>query len=150
MGIVLALLFARGKGFVDAIDPGTDGVCNRAGIWITRRIASSMGLDVRVTEGFSPHDLAYAVRPSLAYDVAFVDGLHTNEQLTLDVSGIEPYMAEKAVLLLHDIFHSEMHTAVEHATSSWRRHVIRGKAYRNLLGTVLLHRGFPPEHFADL
>ena len=151
--IFLALLFTDvggGGGFVDAIDPGPEGACRRAGAWITRKIAAGVGLDVKVTEGFSPYDIPYAVRPHASYDIGFIDGLHTIEQLSLDLSGIEPFMAKKAILVLHDVLLFELQSVVERASLDWGRHVIKGKAYKNFVGTVLLHRGFPVEWFADL
>ena len=93
---------------VDVIDAEVEGEDNRRGSELTRRIASKYYPNVRLTIGFSPHDLAKAVRPGLmrdlhGYDLVFVDGLHTDEQQLKDFRGIIPYLSNQTVIVFHDV-----------------------------------------------
>jgi len=146
--ILLGVLFSSGGGSVDAIDAEMEGGCNKMGSYVTRRIALANHLDVKLTNGFSPHDVPAAMRFA-QYDLAFIDGQHTVPQLLADFAAVEPYMAEKAFIVLHDVGYCDLWAAVGDLPLSWGRKLIRGVRYKNLLGTVLLHRGFPAGYFED-
>jgi predicted O-methyltransferase YrrM len=149
--VVLALLFARGGvGFVDVLDAEAEGDCNSLGTYLTRKIVAEESFAVNLTLGFSPWDVPKAVTRRTKYALAFIDGRHTNDQLLMDFVAIERHLARAAVVVLHDVGTYEMHASVARISSRWHRHVPRGWAYKNLLGTVLLHRGFAPGTFADL
>ena len=76
------------------------------------------------------------------YDIAFIDGLHTDEQVLLDFEAVQPHMAPKSVIVLHDVDLYKMRGGVERMSTKWQRHRVRGQAYKSTLGTMLLHRGF--------
>ncbi|CAE7674180.1 unnamed protein product [Symbiodinium sp. CCMP2592] len=152
---VLGHLFAEkgAGGLVDAID-AEQNACGHAGSWLTRRVAAAQGLDVQVTKGISPEDVSAAMR-SGQYDLAFVDGLHETEQMMMDFGAIEPYMASAAVVVFHDALLFELQeTLLAHfqprATTDWSLHMVRGCAYKNLVGTMVLHRGFPVDAVESL
>jgi predicted O-methyltransferase YrrM len=93
---------------VDAIDAEVEGLDNKRGSELTRLIASKYYPNVRLTIGFSPQDLAKAVRPGLmrdlrGYDLVFVDGLHTDEQQLKDFRGMVPYLSDRTVVVFHDV-----------------------------------------------
>eukprot|EP00929_Paragymnodinium_shiwhaense_P102451 TRINITY_DN65642_c0_g1_i2.p1 TRINITY_DN65642_c0_g1~~TRINITY_DN65642_c0_g1_i2.p1 ORF type:complete len:412 (-),score=18.64 TRINITY_DN65642_c0_g1_i2:46-1281(-) len=144
--LVVAMLFKDG-GAVDALDGEAEGACVKAGSWFTRRIARDAGLDVQLTVGLSPGDVSQARRFD-RYQLAFIDGLHTNEQFLLDFRAVEPYMTEAAVVVCHDVGVYALEKALRQLPKSWHLHWIRGRRYRNLAGTVLLHRGFAAGTFA--
>jgi predicted O-methyltransferase YrrM len=97
--------------YVDAIDAEIEGSENRLGSDLTMAIAKKQFPGVRLTIGFSPQDLPKACRFA-AYDFVFIDGLHTNEQLIADFSGVNGRREKNSVVYLHDIGMAKM-------TSAW-------------------------------
>jgi hypothetical protein len=87
---------------VDAIDAEVEGSQNRLGSELTRRIADSLFPGVRLTVGFSPVDLPKACRFD-RYELIFIDGHHTNDQLIADFKGIMERRAKECVVVLHDV-----------------------------------------------
>jgi predicted O-methyltransferase YrrM len=146
--IVLSYLFKEGT--VDAIDAETEGDCNALGSYISRKVAETAGLNFRLTVGFSPDDVPKAFTPGIKYDIAFVDGEHTNEQVVADFFAIEPRLALRSVVILHDVGYKALHKGVAALPTEWKRHVVKGQFYKNLVGTVLLHRGYPRSFFDGL
>uniref|UniRef100_A0A7S4UR10 Uncharacterized protein n=1 Tax=Alexandrium monilatum TaxID=311494 RepID=A0A7S4UR10_9DINO len=151
--VVLGLLFARklgaGSGLVDVIDSETEAGCNHVGSLITRSIANASDLDIALSVGLSPRDVPHTMRAP-AYDLAFIDGEHTERQLQLDFGAVAPRLAARAAVVLHDVGFFGLHAAVAGLPPEWRRHPVRGRSYKNLVGTVLLHRGFPAGTFDHL
>ena len=96
---------------VDAIDAECEGAENARGSELTRRIAASNYPNVSLTIGYSPQDLRRAMR-SPSYQLAFVDGLHTPEQMVADYLGLEPFLDEASVVVFHDV-------ALCRMTSAW-------------------------------
>ncbi len=86
---------------VDAIDAETS-MGSDDGTALTRRVADKLGLDVRVTKGFSPQDLDSACRRK-KYSLVFVDGEHTNEQIVKDFEGIADRLTDRCVVFFHDV-----------------------------------------------
>jgi len=155
--IVLGLLFGQrgvgdgggaGGGRVDAVDAEVEGGCNHVGTLLTRTIANSSRLDLQVTIGLSPQNVAAAMF-SDRYDLALIDGDHTNAQIQRDFAAVEPRLAPRAVVVLHDIGFFDLDLGVARLPLQWHRHVVRGRFYKNLVGTVLMHRGFSPGTFGD-
>lgn len=97
--LLLATFLSPGP--TDAIDAETSRNSD-AGSELTRRVAERLGLDVRVTHGFSPQDLDAACR-SERYGYVLIDGDHTNEQIVLDFEGIKDRLADRCVVYLHDV-----------------------------------------------
>lgn len=86
---------------LDAIDAETS-MGSDSGTELTRRVAERLGLDVRVTTGFSPQDLDAACRFD-SYGFVMIDGEHTDEQILLDFQGIAHRCAERCIVFLHDV-----------------------------------------------
>lgn len=86
---------------VDAID-AESSMGSSEGTALTHRVAQRLGLDVQVTKGFSPQDLASACRHE-KYTLVFIDGEHTNEQIVKDFQAIKDRLAENCVVFLHDV-----------------------------------------------
>jgi len=150
--IILGLLFARkGLGSVDVIDAEVEDNCTTVGSSLTRSLANHSGLDVQLTAGFSPQDVTSAMRFQ-TYDVAFIDGLHTNEALAADWAAVEPHLARDSpvAVVLHDVGVAALHETVHKISSGWSHAMPLGWAHKNLLGTTVLHRGFPAGAFRDL
>eukprot|EP00929_Paragymnodinium_shiwhaense_P055424 TRINITY_DN27764_c0_g1_i1.p1 TRINITY_DN27764_c0_g1~~TRINITY_DN27764_c0_g1_i1.p1 ORF type:complete len:412 (+),score=70.53 TRINITY_DN27764_c0_g1_i1:147-1382(+) len=142
--LLLAKLFPQGA--VDAIDAETELECAPAGSWLTRRMAAAAGLNVQLTAGTSPGDVPKAMRAP-QYDLAFIDGYHSNEQLLLDFHAVEPYMLDKSVIVLHDVGFMAMEKGLSQIPRTWQRYWTRGRRYKNMAGTVILSRGYPEGHF---
>jgi predicted O-methyltransferase YrrM len=90
---------------VVAIDSG-DCENSIEGLELTNRMAASAGLNkLRALKGVSPRDTTAIVDAELngRVDFAFIDGLHTNEQIFLDFLAISHRAAEDAVYLFHDV-----------------------------------------------
>jgi predicted O-methyltransferase YrrM len=96
--------------YVDAIDAEVEGRENRLGSLLTMEIAGEDFPGVRLTKGFSPQDLPKACRFD-AYDFLFIDGLHTNEHLIADFSGIRDRRNKNSVVYLHDVGIAKMEAA---------------------------------------
>ena len=130
------------KAYTGAVSrPRRPGRAGRRGLGTATRRPAALG-NVLDTETRSPC--------FLRYDLAFIDGLHTNDQVTKDFFAIEPYLADRAVVVLHDVGFFNLHSGVATFPSEWRRHVPRGRSYKNLMGTVVVERGFPAGFFAGL
>ena len=87
---------------IDAIDAEVEGSQNRLGSELTRRIADSLFPGVRLTVGFSPEDLPKACRFD-RYDLIFIDGQHTDDQLVADFKGVRERRGKECVVYLHDV-----------------------------------------------
>lgn len=87
---------------LDAIDGEGLGEQSRIGAALTRRVAERLGVDLQLTHGFSPQDLPRAMRFD-QYGLAFVDGLHTDEQIVEGFRGIADRLADRAAVYFHDI-----------------------------------------------
>lgn len=92
---------------IDVIDAEVEGEDNKRGSEITRIISKKHYPNVRLTIGFSPQDTPKAIRPEIksqgGYDLVFIDGLHTDEQIIKDFDGIMPFLAPKCVVAIHDV-----------------------------------------------
>eukprot|EP00415_Alexandrium_ostenfeldii_P002574 UN2574 len=82
-----------------------------------------------------------------AYDLAFIDGEHSRRQVLLDFAVVAPRMSPSAAVVLHDVGAFDLHDAAAALPAEWQRQTVHGRYYKNLVGTVLLHRGFPPGTF---
>jgi predicted O-methyltransferase YrrM len=87
---------------IDVIDAEAEGSDNARGSEVTRKIAQSHFPTVRLTTGFSPQDISKACRVS-KYQMAFIDGLHTNEQMVKDFIGLSPFLDDQCVVVFHDV-----------------------------------------------
>lgn len=102
---VLADLFPSAT--VDVIDAEVEGQDNALGSTLTRTIAAKWFPNVRLTTGFSPQDVKRASRCS-SYQLVFIDGLHTNEQMYSDFVGLQSMFDSRCVVVFHDVAICEM------------------------------------------
>jgi len=126
---------------IDVIDAEIEGEDNRRGSELTRQIADRYYPGVRLTIGFSPKDTPRAVRKQIietaaGYELVFIDGLHTNEQIIKDFEGIAPYLAPSCFIVIHDV-------GLAHLQSGFKK--IREKA--SISGFNLFIRRLPWTHF---
>jgi hypothetical protein len=128
---------------VDVIDAEVEGAHNRVGSELTRRIIASDFTNVQLTVGFSPGDLGNAMRLP-KYQFAFIDGLHTNEQMLADFRGVIPYLDESAVVVFHDVAISEMMPAwgqvkAEASSAGFNAYEVAFTQF----GATVISRGYP-------
>lgn len=126
--LALGLLLPRGK--VVAMDMAPDPAM-RDGLALTNRVASRHGLPVRAVQGTSPQDVAAIVDAELdgTVDLAFIDGLHTNEQVVRDYVAVRAKATPDAVFLFHDVALFDMHAGMAEIGK------IAGRTPKLLLGT---------------
>lgn len=93
---------------IDAIDAETSNGSDEGSV-LTRRVCDRLGLDVRITKGFSPEDLDNACRRE-RYSFVLIDGEHTNEQIVKDFIGISDRLSDRCVVFLHDVGLRDMDT----------------------------------------
>jgi len=100
--LLLSFIFRNAP--IDVIDAEIEGDSNSAGSSWTRSIAAEQGRDVNLFTGFSPNDTEKALRGLPGeYDVAFIDGYHSVQQVVADFDGIYPYLSKKAIVVFHDV-----------------------------------------------
>ncbi|MDE2229167.1 MAG: class I SAM-dependent methyltransferase [Alphaproteobacteria bacterium] len=100
--LAIAALLTGGR--VVAIDSGADRN-SLEGLDLTNRIATHGKLPAKAVRGVSPQDVASIVDAELGgpVDFAFIDGLHTSEQVVLDYKAVRAKAAPDAVYLFHDV-----------------------------------------------
>src|SRR5215813_4352656 len=100
--LAIALLNPRSK--VVAIDAGF-GRNTLAGLDLTNQIARAAGLNVVAVRAISPQDIpsVFAAHFGAPPEFAFIDGLHTNEQVVLDFRAVKAVAAPNPVFLFHDV-----------------------------------------------
>jgi len=145
---VLAELFP--DAVIDAIDAEAEGLDVGIGSRVTHELSRAEFTNVRLTKGYSPQDLGSAMRER-AYELVFVDGMHTNEQLVLDVEGMLPRLAPRCVVVLHDVASMAMFDGLARVSEVTRAHgfAIHRLGYTQM-GCCVLVRGCPEaeEYFA--
>ena len=52
------------------------------------------------------------------FDFVLIDGLHMYDQVTKDIAGVVPYLADGAYILFHDAFHYGVATAIREAVEA--------------------------------
>lgn len=100
--LAIAALLKGGR--VVAIDSGADRN-SLEGLALTNRMALRGNLPAKVVKGTSPQNVAAIVDAELggAVDFAFIDGLHTNEQVVLDYEAVRKKASPDAIYLFHDV-----------------------------------------------
>ena len=108
---------------------------------------------MRLTTGFSPQDVPAAAHGQ--YDLAFIDGLHTDEQLIYDFEAVLPYLLPSCVVVLHDVGYWDLKEGVEvlkdrYSSAGFKYVRYAGRRYRNVVGTGLFARGIHAQILDDL
>ncbi len=126
--LALGLLMSGGK--VVAMDMAPNSAM-RDGLALTNRIATRHRLPLRAVQGTSPQDVAAVVDVELggSVDFAFIDGLHTNNQVVRDYIAVRAKAAPDAVFLFHDVVLCELHSGMAEIGR------LAGRAPKLLLGT---------------
>lgn len=117
--IAIALAFSRSK--IIAIDNVSEGPDAMVGLNLTNAIAAEENLNCSAIVGTSPQDVSMVISDRLAgsVDLAFVDGLHTNDQQTLDYLGIKQQLTDNGVVLFHDVLNWDMVDSFKKIASDW-------------------------------
>jgi len=155
------LSYACGNAPLDALDAEIDdggGVTrgtgeNARGTALTRRIAAEEGRDIRVHVGFSPLHTAAALRgPNGTYDMAFIDGAHSERHLVADFLGIRGAMGPSAVVIFHDVGYFKLWAGVRkilRCQPHAQYRTFSGRSAQNRVGTGFAYWGFPAGAFKD-
>lgn len=134
---------------IDVIDAEVEGSDNIKGSEITRKIIEENSLNVNLYKGFSPTDTHKGLRSS-TYDLAFIDGLHTVEQLFKDFFGIYAKLESNCVMILHDVGLCNLQNAIEKfrmIDPSFTFYYYKSINYYNSIGTGFIVRGFDCQLF---
>ena len=98
--LVLAEIFSCP---IDVIDAEIEGSCNVLGSKLTREISKEVYDNrIQLHTGFSPQNLGNVAGKN-KYDFVFIDGMHTNEQQSLDFKGMQPFVKNSTIFYLHDV-----------------------------------------------
>jgi len=117
--LAIALICPQAK--VVTIDAGVDAH-SRDGLELTEAIAKDLGLDgVKALLASSPQDVGRVVKEHLGggIDFAFIDGLHTIEQIALDAEAVKPYTTPQSVLLFHDVLEFGLQPGLKRAAAMY-------------------------------
>jgi len=91
------------------IDNCSEGTEATEGLALTQKIAKKLNINLTICIGASPDDVPqFLERVGGNIDFAFIDGLHTNEQLYVDFECIIPYLSESAIVAFHDVLNWNM------------------------------------------
>jgi predicted O-methyltransferase YrrM len=104
----IALAWPEGE--VVAMDNWSEGEAGIVARDLSLSIGRTAGLNGRVTifTGTSPEDTPAAIRPWTergqgTLDLAFIDGLHTDDAAAADFQGLSPYLRSGSVVLWHNV-----------------------------------------------
>lgn len=147
---------AMGKIFkdvpLDIIDAEIEGVGNHFGSVITRQIAKENKMDLNLFIGFSPKDTFKCLRCD-EYDLVFIDGLHTNDQLYYDFIGIYARLSPKCILILHDVKLCNLYEGIDRICKMDSNFVFQtyvSHNFENAIGTGILYRGWDHDIIKNL
>lgn len=104
--IAMGLISRNSK--IIAIDNASEGKDASEGLRLTQKIAEKLKIDLTIYVGTSPQDVPKTICKSCSVDFAFIDGLHTNEQIVKDFNAILPFCSDSAVILFHDVLNWSM------------------------------------------
>jgi len=100
--IALGLISAEAK--LWGMDNCTEGSDAFEGLQLTEKIAKNLKLNLSIYRGSSPEEIPIFLNGvGKIMDFAFIDGLHTNEQIFRDYIGLQPYMADTCIMTFHDV-----------------------------------------------
>jgi len=87
---------------IDVIDAEIEGEFNSYGSELTRKISKENNFNINLTKGFSPGDVKDSMRFD-KYDIVFIDGLHTDDQVIADYTAVHPYFNNNYICFLNDV-----------------------------------------------
>ena len=123
----LALLNPSAK--VVAIDSAV-GPQFLEGLNFTNQVAHEHGLNVKAIQASSPEDVPRVMRHEFEGPVEFVfiDGQHTNDQLSRDFDAVLPFASHETVFLFHDVLDWGLLDGLKHAsgTAAMPYHLLDG------------------------
>lgn len=117
--LAIALICPQAK--VVTIDAGVDAH-SRDGLELTEAIAKDLGLSgVKALLARSPENVGSVVEEHLngKIDFAFIDGLHTIEQIALDAEAVKPHTTPRSVLLFHDVLEFGLEPGLNRAAAAF-------------------------------
>lgn len=137
------------EAYIDVIDAEVEGEDNKLGSEITRIIAQKYYPNVKLTIGLSPQDTPNAVSPQImtqfgGYDLVFIDGLHTDEQIVKDFEGIFPFLSPRCIVAIHDVGLCKMYKGFRKIKEIATKNGFNGYISRvtwTQFGTALVSRG---------
>jgi len=145
----LALGLLNPEAQIIAIDSGYDAK-SIEGIKLTNKLAEKAGLSrLKVIRGASPQDVSPIIEKELGgkVDFAFIDGLHTNEQIVLDFNAIKAYGTDDSVYLFHDIHEFDLYQGFETIAQhpDYQSRILMGTPS----GVGLVYPNAAPDHIYD-
>jgi len=140
--LVLGTLFPNLN--IDVIDAECEGIDNHLGSELTREIAKENKMNINLFAGYSPKDTHKCLRCQ-EYDFAFIDGLHTNDQLVYDFIGIYAKLSERCIVMLHDVKLCNLYEGINRICkmdTNFKFQTYNSRHYSNSIGTGFLYRGW--------
>lgn len=115
--IAFQLIFPEAS--IDVIDAEIEGEFNSFGSNLTVEIAKENKFDINLTKGFSPKDVKQSMRFD-KYDLIFIDGLHTDEQVIADFTGVYPFFNDKYMCFFHDIRSTPLYRSFDYIINNFQ------------------------------
>eukprot|EP00747_Dinoflagellata_sp_TGD_P220075 gnl/TRDRNA2_/TRDRNA2_92087_c0_seq1.p1 gnl/TRDRNA2_/TRDRNA2_92087_c0~~gnl/TRDRNA2_/TRDRNA2_92087_c0_seq1.p1 ORF type:complete len:293 (-),score=43.72 gnl/TRDRNA2_/TRDRNA2_92087_c0_seq1:64-942(-) len=147
----LVLSYACLNAPLDVIDIEYFGSASHKGTELTRRIAAEEGRNIHVHVGASPRDTRAALTgPNGTYDLAFIDGYHSNRNLRADFAGLRGVIPKTAVVVCHDVATFKLWQGLRgamRAMPSARFRTYRARCFPGRHGTGFLYMGYPDAAF---
>lgn len=115
-------------------------------IELTNSIAAQEGLNIKVIRGRSPDDNAEIIRRELdgRIDLAFVDGLHTDEAIEADFTSLIPFGHDQTVYIFHDVLTFGLTEGLMRVVE---KHPMNGNLFfATPSGIAVLQRDLPPDY----
>ncbi|WP_193143407.1 TylF/MycF/NovP-related O-methyltransferase [Meridianimarinicoccus sp. MJW13] len=124
MGFSTAHLLAAGLD-LDVIDPALGDAAHLVAVHdnLDRAVP---GTAPRLHAGFSPGivKLVHAAKPRTKWRFAFIDGLHDGTAPLADARAVEPFMADTAAVMFHDLVCPDVAQALHHyADAGWQTRI---------------------------
>ena len=100
----VAIALANPQARLVAMDAGFDPFSSD-GLALTNTLARNAGVDLEAVLGVSPQDNEAVLTRCFdaPIDFAFIDGLHTNQQIVLDFQSVRQHASPDAVYVFHDV-----------------------------------------------
>lgn len=116
--------------------------------WIerTNTIAQAEGLNIKVIQGSSPQNNAEIINRELdgRIDLAFIDGLHTNEAVEVDLESLLPFGHDETMYVFHDVLSFSLTHGLSKVLS---RHPMDARVFFSTpSGMAVLSKNQPPQY----
>lgn len=134
---------------LDVIDPALGNAVHRGHVQASLDHAVP-GHGARLHAGFSPGIVAlvHAAKPRTKWHFAFIDGLHDGTAPLDDARAVEPFMADTAAVMFHDLTCPDVAEGLRfYASRGWQTRIFETM---QVMGLAWRGDYTPPDHVGDV